>query len=110
MGTSRTVLHQYFIKAPPANVFKAISDKKEPTRWFLSKALLAKEKGGAYKFTWQGGHTESGNVLEYVQGKAGPVLAKRLEKETLRPDTGHVHCGEARKRNSPQAPAFGMGN
>jgi uncharacterized protein YndB with AHSA1/START domain len=55
MGTHRTVLHQYYIKAPPAKVFKAISDNKELTRWFLAKARLDKEKGGAYKFTWLGG-------------------------------------------------------
>ncbi len=69
MGTRRTVLHQYYIKAPSARVFKAISDNKELTRWVLSKALLDKEKGGAYKFTWQGGYPESGKVLEYVPGK-----------------------------------------
>ncbi len=69
MGTRRTVLQQYYIKAPSAKVFKAISDNKELTRWFLSKARLDKEKGGEYKFTWQGGYTESGKVLEYVPGK-----------------------------------------
>ena len=69
MGTRRTVLQQYYIKASPAKVFKAISNDKELTHWFLSKALLDKEKGGAYKFTWPGGYTESGKVLEYVPGK-----------------------------------------
>src|SRR5260370_37342109 len=69
MATGRTVLHQYYIKAPSARVFKALSDNKELTRWFLSKARLDKEKGGEYKFTWQGGYTESGKVLEFVPGK-----------------------------------------
>ena len=41
--------------------------------------------------------------------KAESVLAEHLEEATLRPDSGHLHCREARKRNSPQAPAFGMG-
>lgn len=69
MAIRRTVIHQYYIKAPSAKVFKAISDNKELTRWFLAKASLDKEKGGDYKFTWQGGYTESGKVLDYVPGK-----------------------------------------
>lgn len=69
MGTRRTVLHQYYIKAPAAKVFKALSDNQELTRWFLAKARLDKEKGGNYKFTWQGGYSESGKVLDYVPGK-----------------------------------------
>src|SRR5260370_26229946 len=41
--------------------------------------------------------------------KAESVLAEHLEEATFRPDTGYLHCREARKRNSPQAPAFRMG-
>jgi uncharacterized protein YndB with AHSA1/START domain len=98
MGTRRTVLHQYYIKAPSAKVFKAISDNKELTRWFLSKARLDKEKGGAYKFTWQGGYTESGKVLEYVSGKKLSLSWPSVWKKKLLGRTrGHVHCGEARR-------------
>jgi activator of Hsp90 ATPase-like protein len=110
MGTCRTVLHQLYIKSPSAEVFKAISDNKELTRWFLSKALLDKEKGGAYRFTLAGRlHRIGQGAGLCFRKKAESVLAERLEEETLRPDTGDVQRGEARKRNSPQAPAFGWG-
>ncbi len=38
-------------------------------RWFLAAARLAKEKGGTYEFTWQGGYKASGRVLDYVPGR-----------------------------------------
>jgi uncharacterized protein YndB with AHSA1/START domain len=66
---SRTVRVQVFIHASPKKVFRAISDPERLPRWFMDAATLSPRKGGRYSFTWEGGPTHTGRVLEYVRGK-----------------------------------------
>jgi uncharacterized protein YndB with AHSA1/START domain len=67
--TTRTLRLQTFIHASPAKVFRAISDPEFLPRWFMDRATLEPSKGGHYSFTWDGGPTHTGTLLEYVRGK-----------------------------------------
>jgi uncharacterized protein YndB with AHSA1/START domain len=66
---TRTIRLRVFIHASPREVFKAISEPEILTRWFMDNATLSHRKGGHYSFTWKGGPTHTGRVLEFVQGK-----------------------------------------
>ncbi len=55
--------------ASPKKVFKAITQPKVLRRWFLDEAELSPRKGGRYRFTWEGGPTHTGKVIEFVRGK-----------------------------------------
>lgn len=67
---TRTIRQQYYIRASPKKVFKAISEPERLTRWFLKDAQLSPRKRGKYSFTWQGGYAHSGQVVEFVRGKS----------------------------------------
>lgn len=66
----RTVEMPIFVRASPERVFEAISDPKRLTRWFMDRASLSPRTGGGYAFTWEGGPTHTGKVLEFVRGKS----------------------------------------
>jgi uncharacterized protein YndB with AHSA1/START domain len=65
----RTVRHQYFLRASPTRVFRAISEPGELTRWLADDAELAPRKGGRYLLRWRDGPTHTGTVLEFVRGR-----------------------------------------
>jgi uncharacterized protein YndB with AHSA1/START domain len=64
---TRTIRVRVFVQASPKKVFKAISDPEILTRWFMDKATLSPRKSGRYSFTWEGGPTHTGKVLEFVR-------------------------------------------
>ena len=66
----RTVEMPIFVRAPPTRVFAAISNPKLLTRWFMDRATLSPRTGGRYAFTWEGGPTHTGKVVEFVRGKS----------------------------------------
>ncbi len=66
---SRTVRNQYYVRAPPRKVFRAITDPKRITRWFADRAELSARKGGRYRFEWTDGPTHAGTLLEFVRGE-----------------------------------------
>jgi uncharacterized protein YndB with AHSA1/START domain len=66
----RTLRLRVFIDASPKKVFRWISDPERLTRWMLDDAALSPRKGGRYAFTWSGGPTHTGKVLEFVRGKS----------------------------------------
>ncbi|HXW67325.1 MAG TPA: SRPBCC domain-containing protein [Thermoplasmata archaeon] len=65
----RAVDHQYFIRAPPDVVFRAISDPRMLTRWLCDEATLSPKKGGRYSLSWTGGPTHTGTVVEFRDGE-----------------------------------------
>ena len=69
MAKSRTIKQGHFIQAPVNKVFKAITEPRLLKRWFLESAKISPRKGGNYTFTWQGGYSHSGKVLDYVRDK-----------------------------------------
>jgi len=66
---TRTIRLRAFVPASPEKVFKAISEPDLLSRWLLDRANLVPRKGGQYAFTWDGGPTHEGTVLEFIPGK-----------------------------------------
>lgn len=66
---TRTLRNQYFVRAPPKKVFRALTDPKRITRWFADHAEVSPRKGGRYTFGWQDGPTHEGKLIEFVRGK-----------------------------------------
>ncbi len=66
---SRTVRHQFFIRAPSTRVFKALSDPDWIVRWLADRAELTPRKGGRYTLGWHDGPEHSGRVLDFVKGR-----------------------------------------
>jgi uncharacterized protein YndB with AHSA1/START domain len=67
--TDRSVDHQYFIRAEPAAVFRALTEPQWLTRWLCDTAEISPTKGGAYSFGWKGGPTHTGAIVEFVPGE-----------------------------------------
>jgi uncharacterized protein YndB with AHSA1/START domain len=67
---SRTLDHQYFIRAPPANVFRALTDPEWLVKWLADRAELDPRKGGRYSLGWTGGPTHSGTIVEFEPGRS----------------------------------------
>jgi uncharacterized protein YndB with AHSA1/START domain len=67
---SRALNHQYFIRAPSARVFEAISDPKMLVKWLADRAEIAPQKGGRYALGWTDGPTHSGEIVEFEPGKS----------------------------------------
>ena len=63
------IQQSYFVAAPVSKVFRALSDPRGLTTWFLAKAQVEPRKGGAYEFEWRAGYRHSGKVLDFVRGK-----------------------------------------
>ena len=66
---TRTIQLPMFIHTLPREVFNAISRPELLTNWFMDRAAIEPRKGGRYSFTWEGGPTHTGTVVEFVRGK-----------------------------------------
>jgi uncharacterized protein YndB with AHSA1/START domain len=66
--TERSVDHQYFIRATPDAVFRAITDPQRLTRWLCDRAELSPKKGGSYLLAWNEGPTHTGTVVDFREG------------------------------------------
>jgi uncharacterized protein YndB with AHSA1/START domain len=67
---TRSVSHQYFVRASPTTVFRAITDPKLLVTWLSDRAELALRRGGRYVLGWTDGPTHTGTVLRLVPGKS----------------------------------------
>ncbi len=65
----RAVDHQYFVRATPEAVFRAISEPTGLTRWLCDHAQLTPEVGGRYRLGWTDGPTHEGRIAEFVPGR-----------------------------------------
>ncbi len=65
---TRSVNHQYFIRASPKRVFKAFTDSKWLVRWLSDNAEISPHKGGRYSIGWKNGPQHSGTILNLVPG------------------------------------------
>jgi uncharacterized protein YndB with AHSA1/START domain len=63
---TRVLENQYFVRASPAQVFRALTDPERIVRWFADRAELEPRKGGAYRLGWQDGPTHAGKLLDFV--------------------------------------------
>ena len=66
---TRTIRLQTYTRAAPKKAFKSISEPERLARWMVDGATLSPRKGGRYSFTWHGGPTHTGRVVEFVRGK-----------------------------------------
>ncbi len=66
----RRIQEQFEIAAPPAKVFRALTQPLELTRWMLESATLTLRAGTPYWFTWPGGFHLEGRVLEVKAGRS----------------------------------------
>ncbi|HYA57685.1 MAG TPA: SRPBCC domain-containing protein [Thermoplasmata archaeon] len=55
----------YFYAVSPSRVFAALTEPAQLTKWFAHKAVVAPEKGGAYRLSWRGGYTMRGKVRAF---------------------------------------------
>jgi uncharacterized protein YndB with AHSA1/START domain len=67
---TRSVSHQYFIRASPSRVFEAITESKWLVKWLSDTAVISPRKGGQYSIGWKDGPTHEGDVLDFVPGKS----------------------------------------
>jgi uncharacterized protein YndB with AHSA1/START domain len=63
------VRHQYFIRSPTKEVFKAITESEWLVRWLCDSASIPRRKGGLYSVGWKDGPAHKGEVLDFVPGK-----------------------------------------
>jgi uncharacterized protein YndB with AHSA1/START domain len=59
----RSIIHEIEIAAPPATVWKALTDARELVRWFPLDARVKPGEGGSIWLSWGGTHMEE-SVIE----------------------------------------------
>ncbi len=67
---TKTVEHQYFVRAPTRVVFRAITDPGWLKRWLADDAELELRTGGRYLLAWRDGPRHTGRVVRFVPGKS----------------------------------------
>jgi len=65
----RSVRHQYLVHAPPARVFRALTDPGEIVRWLADVAEIEPRTGGSYLVGWNDGPQHRGEILEFRRGR-----------------------------------------
>jgi uncharacterized protein YndB with AHSA1/START domain len=66
---TRALSHQYYIRAKPEAVFRAISEPDWLTRWLCDRAEIAPKRGGEYLMAWNGGPTHTGTLTDFRPGE-----------------------------------------
>ncbi len=61
--------HQYFIRAKPDVVFRAITDPRLLTRWLCDRAEFSPKKGGKCLLAWNDGPTHVGTIVDIREGQ-----------------------------------------
>jgi uncharacterized protein YndB with AHSA1/START domain len=67
------VVLERFLPAPPARVFRALTDARELERWFFTDARTDPRPGGSYRIRWRSAkdpavdHVRLGRYLEFVK-------------------------------------------
>jgi len=61
--SGRSLEKELFINATPERVFRALTEKEDLERWFLTKAEVDLRPGGAIRFEWGPGAVEIGKIL-----------------------------------------------
>jgi uncharacterized protein YndB with AHSA1/START domain len=65
MAKVPSVSQTYFLAAPPAKVFAALTQPKQLARWFVRTATVELREGGDYRLTWAPGVTMKGKVRSF---------------------------------------------
>ncbi|MCI4336760.1 MAG: SRPBCC domain-containing protein [Thermoplasmata archaeon] len=83
-ASTRTLRLPVFIHAPPEKVFAAVTEPQLLTRWLMDRATFSAHKGAMYAFTWEGGPTHTGTILDFVPGKRFTISWSWPGHETLK--------------------------
>lgn len=70
MARSLVAEQAYYLSAPTARVFRALTQPGVLVTWFLSDAKLEPKKGGAFSFDWIGGYHMESTLTRYDPNKA----------------------------------------
>jgi uncharacterized protein YndB with AHSA1/START domain len=65
----RIIIQRYVYQAEPEKVFKALTDAKELTKWFLKDAQVQLKVGGKMKFVWSPKDKHENKILDLVPNK-----------------------------------------
>ncbi|HKZ22281.1 MAG TPA: SRPBCC domain-containing protein [candidate division Zixibacteria bacterium] len=65
----RMMIQRYLYQAKPEKVFRALTDAKELTKWFLKDARVQLKKGGKMKFVWSPKDKHENKILDLVPNK-----------------------------------------
>lgn len=76
----RSIEKNVFIKATPARIFQALTEKATLERWFLKHAEIDPRPGGAISFEWPSGVSATGTFLVF-----DPPYRLSYTVETLSP-------------------------
>ncbi|HME19712.1 MAG TPA: SRPBCC domain-containing protein [Nitrososphaerales archaeon] len=63
------IQQEYYFEASPDTVFRALTEPKQLTRWFLSGAVIKPKSGSSFKFAWEGGYALAGKVKKVVPNR-----------------------------------------
>ncbi|HYC11643.1 MAG TPA: SRPBCC domain-containing protein [Nitrososphaerales archaeon] len=64
--SKRTITQTYFYDAAPGTVFRALTEPKQLTGWFLDSARIKPVEGSGYTFAWKGYPNQKGEVKKVV--------------------------------------------
>lgn len=63
------IRESFYLAAPPARVYAALTQPKWLTRWFVDRAVLTPKEGEEFELVWPGGYTMHGRVNEAASGR-----------------------------------------
>jgi len=67
---TRSVDHQYFIRASPERTFDAITKPDLLVKWLADRAELNLRHGGSYRLGWTNGPTHTGTIVDFEPGRS----------------------------------------
>ncbi len=65
----RQMIQRYIYQAKPETVFRALTNPKELTKWFLQDAKVQLKEGGKMKFVWSPKDKHENKILELVPNR-----------------------------------------
>jgi len=104
MATTREIRRKIGVRASPARVWKAITDPKELTKWFVRRAKVRPGLGGMMELYWGGARLPVGVVvwnepktlvLDWVDGTVVRFDLKKAGAETIVTLTHRGHRDDA---------------
>ncbi|MGI0133865.1 MAG: SRPBCC family protein [Candidatus Micrarchaeaceae archaeon] len=65
----KTIIKKVHIKAAPAQVFAALTEKAQLERWFAPAATIDLKPGGSFHIEWMPGMGEGGKIASVEPGR-----------------------------------------
>lgn len=79
------VIHEADLACTPEAAFDAFTDPDHVRAWFAHEAEIDLRPGGAWRFTWPGGMSAAGHVIEAERPDAGPGRYVWTWEESIHP-------------------------